>query len=29
MLVGARLLPLVDDFALFEVSYGETLKLKF
>ncbi len=28
MLTGARLLPFVDDFALFEVSYGETLKLK-
>jgi hypothetical protein len=27
-LTGARLLPFVDDFALFEVSYDETLKLK-
>jgi hypothetical protein len=24
----ARLLPFVDDFALFEMSYDETLKLK-
>ena len=28
MLTGARLLLFVDDFALFEVSYDETLKLK-
>ena len=27
-LTGARLLPFVDDFAPFEVSYDETLKLK-
>ena len=27
-LTGARLLSFVDDFALFEVSYDETLKLK-
>ncbi len=27
-LTGARLLPFVDDFALFEVSYDETLKLE-
>ncbi len=27
-LTGARLVPFVDDFALFEVSYDETLKLK-
>ena len=27
-LTRARLLPFVDDFALFEVSYDETLKLK-
>ena len=27
-LTGARLLPFVDGFALFEVSYDETLKLK-
>jgi hypothetical protein len=27
-LTGARLLPFVDDFALFDVSYDETLKLK-
>ena len=27
-LSGARLLPFVDDFALFEVSYNETIKLK-
>jgi hypothetical protein len=27
-LTGARLLPFVDDFALFEVSYDETLNLK-
>ncbi len=28
MLTGARLLAFVDDIALFEVSYDETLKLK-
>ena len=28
MLTRARLLSFVDDFALFEVSYDETLKLK-
>ncbi len=28
MRTGARLLPFVDDFALFKVTYDETLKLK-
>ena len=28
MLTGARFLPFVDDFAMFEMSYDETLKLK-
>jgi hypothetical protein len=28
MLTRTRILPFVDDFALFEVSYDETRKLK-
>jgi hypothetical protein len=28
VLIGARLLPFVDDFALFGLLYDETLKLK-